>query len=330
MAVRPREIQGLGLGAVTMTTDELLGVTTCPTCQKRFRVPKRYAPFIGKEIACPKCNRKFVIQLESASPIETAAITNADAASNGQTGKSKVAEKDKRRRTKAEVRKAAYKQIRKGFGPCMKQLRALAESDTLSEERIRLWCVDVLRTALGYKDADLDYELSATNKKIDIAIKHADGVIMVIECKKRDTLKESDRQQALNYAMSRSAEWAVVTNGRTWELLRVIPVKGQNPESVCVFNISLLDEDGLSSYDVERMYLLTKKALLKGETEIEFHLAKCFDRNRIVSAMFTDRAVAAIRRSLTESYRKEFKQRLKISTDDVFEEMKALIRPDEL
>jgi hypothetical protein len=212
----------------------------------------------------------------------------------------------------------------------MKQLQAMAECDSLSEERIRLWCVDVLRTALGYKDADLDYEVSETNKKIDIAVKHDNDVIMIIECKKRERLKESDRQQALSYAMSRSAEWAVVTNGRSWELLRVIPVKGQNPQAITVFSISLLDEDGLSNYDVERMYLLTKKALLRGETETEYHLAQCFDKNRLVAAMFTERAVSSIRRSLIESYRKEFKQRLKISNSDVHGELKDLIRPDEL
>jgi hypothetical protein len=46
--------------------------------------------------------------------------------------------------------------------------------------------------------------------------------------------------------------------------------------------------------------------------------------------MFTDRAIAAIRRSLIDAYKKEFKQRLNISTDDVYEELESLIRPDEL
>jgi hypothetical protein len=271
-----------------------------------------------------------VIALEAVSPIEQAAIENSPQSSTGSLTNNASTAAGKKRRTKTEVRKAAYKQIRKGFGPCMKQLQAITECDSLSEERIRLWCVDVLRTALGYKDADLDYEVSATNKKIDIAIKHDNDVIMVIECKRRETLKEVDRQQALNYAMSRSAEWAVVTNGRTWELLRVIPVKGQNPQCISVFSIALLDEDGLSAYDVERMYLLTKKALLRGETEIEFHLAQCFDKNRLVAAMFTDRSIAAIRRSLTEAYRKEFKQRVKITDEDVYEELRSLVRPDEL
>ena len=78
------------------------------------------------------------------------------------------------------------------------------------------------------------------------------------------------------------------------------------------------------------MYLLTKKALLRGETETEFHLAQCFDKNRLVSALFTDRSIAAIRRSLVDSYKKEFKQRMKITDDDVYEELKSLVRPDEL
>jgi hypothetical protein len=78
------------------------------------------------------------------------------------------------------------------------------------------------------------------------------------------------------------------------------------------------------------MYLLTKKALLRGETETEFHLAQCFDKNRLVAAMLTDRAISSIRRSLTEAYKKEFKQRLKITNKDVLEELSELIRPDEL
>jgi hypothetical protein len=329
--IQSKDSSSFPLGDFTMATDEILGVATCTTCHKRFRISKKHESFIGKTIACPKCTRPFVIQLEAVSPIEQAAIATASPSTNGDSADGPTtAAARRKKRTKSEVRKAEYKKIRKGFGPCMKQLQAMSELDSLSEERIRLWCVDVLRTALGYKDADLDYEVSATNKKIDIAVKHEGDVILIIECKKLETLKEAHRQQALNYAMSRSAQWAVVTNGRTWELLRVIPVKGQNPQCVNVFSIALLDEDGLSAYDVERMYLLTKKALLRGETEIEYHLAQCFDKNRLVAAMFTDRSISAIRRSLAESYRKEFKQRMKFTDDDVYDELKSLVRPDEL
>jgi hypothetical protein len=316
-----------------MSTAELLGVTTCPTCQKRFRVPKKYESFIGKEIQCPKCKRPFVIELEKPAPIEQAAMATA-AEKNGQeetaaktTG---IDTTKKKKRTKAEIRKAAYKKIKKEFGPYMRQLEAISECESNSEEKIRVWCIGVLKGALGYQDEDLDFELSAGKGKIDIAVKHENKVILAIECKKPGTLPSVARKAALTYAAVRSADWAAVTNGQIWELHRVIPVDGENPRSVELFNISLLDDDGLSQYDVERMYLLTKKALLRGETEKEFHRAQCFDKNRVFAAMLSDRVIAALRRSLTTSYKKEYKESVKLSDDDVFEELKDLIRPEEL
>jgi hypothetical protein len=212
----------------------------------------------------------------------------------------------------------------------MKLLEAISDCESNSEEKVRVWCIGVLKSALGYKDEDLDFELSAGKGKIDIAVKHDDKVIMAIECKKPGTLPAVARKAALSYATVRSADWAAVTNGQMWELHRVIPVDGENPCSVELFNISLLDDDGLSQYDVERMYLLTKRALLRGETEKEFHRARCFDKNRVTSAMFSDRVISALRRSLGELYKKDFKEHVKLSDDEVFEELKELIRPEEL
>jgi hypothetical protein len=315
--------------------EDLLGVTTCPTCQKRFRVPKKYESFIGKEIQCPKCKRPFVIQIESPAPIEQAAMSGAATAdTNGQATSSEGADQksspQRRRRTRAEIRKAAYKRIRTAFKPFLKQLEAIQECDSSSEEKIRMWCTDVLRKALGYTDDDLAFELQAFGDRIDIAIKHDDKVILIIECKKRSSLPESARKQAVRYAICKSADWAAVTNGHHWELHRVIPISGKDPEVVEVFNISLLDDDGLSNYDVERMFLLTKKALLSGETEKEFHLARCLDDDRLLSAMFTERSIKAIRRSLIESYKKKFKTPVKLTDKDVAERLEELTRPSDL
>lgn len=202
--------------------------------------------------------------------------------------------------------------------------------DPYSEEKVRVWCIGVLKSALGYEDQDLDFEMSAVSKKIDIAIKHEGKVILIIECKKHNTLAKKARDQAVSYAANKSADWAVVTNGKAWELHRVIPATGQDPTVVEVFNISLMDEDGLSPYDVERMYLLTKRALTKGETEKEFHRAQCLSDERFYSALVSDRAIAAIRRTLFLTYEKEHKERVKLTDDDVRDALKELIGPDEL
>jgi uncharacterized protein YbaR (Trm112 family) len=60
--------------------EEVLGVSTCPTCKKRFRILKKHASFIGKQIQCPKCHRPFIVEVQVPSPIEQAAIANAAAA----------------------------------------------------------------------------------------------------------------------------------------------------------------------------------------------------------------------------------------------------------
>jgi hypothetical protein len=153
---------------------------------------------------------------------------------------------------------------------------------------------------------------------------------LIIECKKHNALPKKAREQAVTYAINKGADWAVVTNGQTWELHRVIPVVGQDPLVVEVFNTALLDDDGLSQYDVERMYLLTKRALLRGETEKEFHRAQCLSNRRLFSAMLSDRAIKSIRRSLYLTYKKEFQQHVKLTDEEVHEALKELIRPDEL
>jgi len=221
--------------------------------------------------------------------------------------------------------------MKKDFRPFMKRLEAISCSDSKSEELVRVWCIDVLRSSLGYKDEDIDLELSALGDRIDIALKHEGDVVLIIECKGiENKLPTKARDQAVKYAATKNASWAVITSGQNWALYRVVPVKGRDPLAVEVFNIALLDDDGLSNYDLTRLYLLTKRALIRGETEKEFHRAQCLDAKHLYNAMLSPRAITAIRRSLIDGYRKEFKHRVKLTTSDILEELKALVRPEEL
>ena len=121
-----------------------------------------------------------------------------------------------------------------------------------------------------------------------------------------------------------------VAGGTTpYALYRVVAIKGQDPRAVEVFNIALLDDDGLSNYDLSRLYLLTKRALMRGETEKEFHRAQSLDATQLYNAMLSPRAIAAIRRSLIDAYKKEFKQDVKLSTSDVLIELKELVSAEE-
>jgi predicted Zn finger-like uncharacterized protein len=200
----------------------IAGVTTCDYCRTRFRVQERHLRLEGKSIRCPKCHREFIMKVERPSPIERAAIHN-----------SEETEPPRKRRTKQEIRRHIYSGIKRGMRPYHNRLTEIVSQESSSEEEVRRWCIDVLRSVLGYEDAEIDTELRALNQRIDIALKRDGKVFMVVECKNiRSKLPCNVRDQAVMYAVNKSADWAVITNGQVWKLYRIFPVKGSDPHAV--------------------------------------------------------------------------------------------------
>lgn len=80
--------------------EESIGVAVCAYCQKRYRILKKHARIVGREIQCPKCKRSFVVAIQQPTPVEQAAVAQ-QPPSNGQpeTAKGKPA-----RKKKAEIR----------------------------------------------------------------------------------------------------------------------------------------------------------------------------------------------------------------------------------
>ncbi len=189
------------------------------------------------------------------------------------------------RRKKEQIRAEVCKQIRTEMRPLMKRLKAIVDDPTSPEEKVRQWCIDVFRTALGYTDPDLDFEATAMGQRIDIAIKIDGELVMIVECKNPRVKIESAREQAANYAIKKSVPWAVTTTGQVWKLYCVVPVKGKDPRTVEVFDVALFDEDGLSPTDVENLYLLSRRALTTGETELAYHQRECLGLERFVTGM---------------------------------------------
>jgi len=276
---------------------------------------------VGKSIRCPKCHQKFVLKVEKPTPIESAAIKIAE-----QPGKAK-----RKKRTKSQILRHRLSSIKKAMRPYHARLTQMASQDKCSEEQVRVWCIDVLRNVLGYKDLEIDTEMYALNQRIDIVIKQADKVFMVIECKNtRSKLPVSAINQAVTYAASKSADWAVITSGQVWKLLRVFPVKGADPRTVEVFDLSLLDADGCSDADVANLYLLTSRALFRGETEKCHHQVACMSNPSMLSAIITPRVVKAIRRSLIEAYLKSSKVRVRINEEEMEERIREMFLPADL
>jgi predicted Zn finger-like uncharacterized protein len=201
--------------------NDLLGMAVCDECNSRVRVFKRHAPLIGRTVRCPKCHTSFTLTLETPTNSDKIAV---------EAEQEEEQQRKKKKRSKDEIRSLHITTASEGFRALHGRLKEIAQASSSSEEQVRIWCVDALKTALGYNHAQIDTELKALGGRVDIAIKNGDAVQMIIECKNvRAKLKNSVRDQAGTYASTLSAPWAVVTNGDIWKLYRVTPQSGKVP-----------------------------------------------------------------------------------------------------
>ncbi|MGE8497381.1 MAG: type I restriction enzyme HsdR N-terminal domain-containing protein [Pseudomonas sp.] len=290
--------------------DDVIGITVCDDCGTRYKLREKNRHQIGKPARCQKCNAIFTVELVDPTPLENAAIKNEEEQAQ------EVADKRPRqRRSKEQIRQEYLDTIRSGFKALHPRLVAMELAEKTSEENVRIWVVDALVNALGYRHEEIDTEVRTLGKRVDIALKKDGQIFLVIECKAvRSKLNTSVRDQAINYATSLSASWAVITNGHTWRLYQIIPRTGRDPRLVEIFDIALLDADGVGESDVEGLYLVTARALFGGETERMSHQIACTSKRQILQTVTSERVIKAMRLELIESYRNQ--NGVSVSLDD--------------
>lgn len=208
----------------------------------------------------------------------------------------------KRLPSKTAIKKA----VGQGLLDSIDRLAKQVAKGNRNEEETRRWVVDVLRSAFGYKDDQLETEMKVLGKRVDIAIKVKEKVLMVIECKASNLkLTNAAKHQAANYAATLGSEWALVTNGQRWQLYYVTPQKGSEPIIVDVLDVELLDDDGISKDDIEMLYLLTEKALTSGETLETFHFMNATSLENILKSIMSKEALTVISNNLIKSYQEK-------------------------
>ena len=222
-------------------------------------------------------------------------------------------------------KRSSIKSINKGFLSNIGRLTQLMASGKRNEEEVRRWCIDVLRSGMGYSDDQIETEFKIMGQRVDIAIKIKGVVCLVIECKAA-TVKLNDAcvLQASRYAVGLGAEWAAVTNGHCWQLYHVTPSTGIEPEIQQIFDVSILDEDGISEEDSDNLYLLTEQAMTSGETKEVFHQQNCLSFERILEALKSEDVMVAISKKVEESYKKNMGVTVDVKPEwisDIMQEM---------
>lgn len=211
----------------------------------------------------------------------------------------------------AKVKERFVKGLKK-FQPILEKAKAtdINESDTVTI------IIDMLCEIFGYdKYENITSEFAIKKTFCDLAIKLNGKIPLLIECKAAGLdLKDDHIRQATNYAADSGIEWAVLTNGLTWKVYKILFTKPVEKKLVYEFNFC--DLSAKKESDLEMLYYLCIEAFAKSSkaTLDDLHAQKqILNRYIVGQVMLTDPAIDGVRRVL----RKLFPE-VKVESEELF------------
>ncbi|MGD1026569.1 type I restriction enzyme HsdR N-terminal domain-containing protein [Candidatus Binatus soli] len=174
-----------------------------------------------------------------------------------------------------------------------------AQKDSLNEADTVLLLIRIFEGVLGW-DAigELSREAHLKNKFVDIVLK-LDGVTkLLVEAKAAgEKLRDRHVEQAELYASENNFHWVVLTNGVVWNLYHLTFDDGIDYEKA--FSIDLSD----ASFDAnaERLALLHKQAIKKGEQEAFWERTAALNPESVGRFLFDEQVLSLMRRKIHNS-----------------------------
>lgn len=154
--------------------------------------------------------------------------------------------------------------IKSGLRKFRKPLENLLAQDA-NEGDTRLLVTDFLCEALGYdKFEDLTTEFAVRGEFADYGVRIDKQLSAFIEVKRvSQKLTARHLRQVETYVLKDGLEWAILTNGQTWQVYNVTGGTGQKVSTTLVIEIDLLSED-TPAIKTDGLFHLHKSALKRG------------------------------------------------------------------
>lgn len=185
--------------------------------------------------------------------------------------------------------------IRKPLKKFLPHLLA-AKDDNLNESGTVQHLVKLFEDVLEYDPlSEITREMEIKDKYVDMALKLDGKIRLLVEAKAANTaLRDRHIDQAESYAAKGNYPWVVLTNGLQWILYHLSFDEGIEYERV--FSVDL----AVDPFDqaAERLALLHKKALQKGEHERFWEQCSALLPESIAKALFTEEVLRLIRREI--------------------------------
>lgn len=195
-----------------------------------------------------------------------------------------------------------------------------AHEQNINEAETSLRIGKFLEDVLGYDVfQDITKEHTIKDRYVDYAIKANDKVIFFIEIKQAGIeLKEKHIEQASNYAANAGVSWVALTNGCQWHLYHLTFDDGIQND--LVMSADLLTEDIKIASD--KISLLHKKSILKGEHEDYYSKIKALSPESILQSIFHENTLRMMRTHLKKM------SGITIEEQDLIAGIKGMLAPE--
>lgn len=173
---------------------------------------------------------------------------------------------------------------------------------------------------LGYDVfSEISREHVVKERNVDYAIKIDGKVKFFIEVKQAGiSLKERHIEQAENYAANSGVPWVVLTSGCYWQLYHLTFDEGI--QSDLLWSVDLLADDAKAT--AERLSLLHKKSVAKGELEDYYAKFKTLAPRSIIQALFHESSLKVVRACLKKS------TGVRVDEQELVDNIKKMISPE--
>jgi predicted type IV restriction endonuclease len=174
-----------------------------------------------------------------------------------------------------------------------------AHDQSINEAETSVRISKFFEEVLGYDVfSEISREHVVKERNVDYAIKLNGKVRFFIEVKQAGiSLKERHIEQAENYAANSGIPWVLLTSGRYWQMYHLTFDEGI--QSDLIWSVDVLSDDIKAS--AEKLSLLHKKSISKGEMDDYYEKVKTLSPKSIVQAIFHESTLRVVRACLKKT-----------------------------
>lgn len=167
----------------------------------------------------------------------------------------------------------------------------------LDESGTRLMINSFLKDVLDYIELDeikTEYSIKGTYADYVIQLENTQHIIVEVKAIQIN-LTDKHIRQSIGYAADEGIDWVILTNGKQWQLYRVI--FGKPLQHKLVFNYDLTDDADYKKAIIDFQYL-TKKCVSKGLLEDMWSKYIATEPQNMCKFLIEDEIINAVRKKI--------------------------------